>query len=868
MSEVDVDRLRALRRRAYTLLNTLEADLKYFQHSDPTRGFVRKPDSDSSGNDTNVTTTGSCLMALALCGRIQDFYGDGKKTASEIFWNIVSAPWMSSGLAENNAFTTTLVIRTFGLLVENGVIESTAAVKNKVKLWELYVPVKDPNGLASKLANGQDKLSRSIFDLLSRNAQIKVTKAANSPVSSDDGKAALAALLARELDRIARTASFRALTEQADESATRQAESLQGDYDLAQLNRRILHEAYADNIDALAPLSLTDIASRLSETPENSAKPDHFRINNYPPAAAVIYWFVDGVHRGHIDLEPRRWQVLCDWAASEFARQRSLVVARHAAMMDPVSMGMAACLCARLRAISSKGQRGMDSAHQAGLPSVVELEESILELFAEQTESGIWPKYFPLFHYQEAGSNFCFTFELLEAVLTEFSQTSSDVSETASRLFGNDNFLRGLERAVTWCETNRLEFPYTRIQKQLTFRGWNSGGSFETLRQGQPESWATAVVHMFLWELTSSLSQHIQSHLMTRYRATRPRADWRTIDAVLDIDLWLGKPIGLKALLSQTIVEAFKNADADTLRKKPRSHVPLSALLFGPPGTSKTEITKAVAATLGWPIVEIDPSHFLRRGYQNIYVEAEHIFEDVMDLSGVVVLFDEMDALVQKRNGHAVLDTESKFLTTYMLPKLAKLHDAGRVVFFMATNFQQDFDDAIKRAGRFDFLLCMGPPTLEDKCKNIHVFFGAGQDETKGAATEQTLLAGQLIRDYCSQDQSLRQQLELYTFGEFKSFITRLDKKAGIGDRLQTLGLANFSQAVIEDSLSVGLKMTDLRPVLEAMGAKTLAELDSKEIDLAVLEAKHVSLSAPAVRYAIDRQQSRRQCARLASESL
>src|SRR3954467_9755446 len=108
MSEVDVDRLRALRSRASVLLSTLRSDLKDFQHSDIKRGFVRKPDSDSVGKETNVTTTCSCVMALALCGQLNKFYGDAGQTAEEIFWNIVEAPWMSSGLSENNAFTSTL----------------------------------------------------------------------------------------------------------------------------------------------------------------------------------------------------------------------------------------------------------------------------------------------------------------------------------------------------------------------------------------------------------------------------------------------------------------------------------------------------------------------------------------------------------------------------------------------------------------------------------------------------------------------------------------------------------------------------------------------------------------------------------------
>src|SRR5206468_142935 len=194
-----------------------------------------------------------------------------------------------------------------------------------------------------------------------------------------------------------------------------------------------------------------------------------FGINEYAASAAIIYWFVDGIARAGLDLPEPNWVALCRWATAEFARQRSLVVAHHAAMMDPIAMAMAACLCARLRALSNSGALGMTSAHQALLPSVTELEQAIVELFDQQTQSGIWPKYFPLFHYQEAGSNFCFTFELLEAVLTDFSDKSN-------RLIGNADFIDGLELAVTWCERNRLQYSTTRDTKQLLFTGWNSGG--------------------------------------------------------------------------------------------------------------------------------------------------------------------------------------------------------------------------------------------------------------------------------------------------------------------------------------------------------------------------------------------------------
>ena len=53
------------------------------------------------------------------------------------------------------------------------------------------------------------------------------------------------------------------------------------------------------------------------------------------------------------------------------------------------------------------------------------------------------------------------------------------------------------------------------------------------------------------------------------------------------------------------------------------------------------------------------------------------VFEDLTDLFGAVILFDEMDALVQSREpGEATpreLDVTQRFLTTSMLPKLLQL---------------------------------------------------------------------------------------------------------------------------------------------------------------------------------------------------
>ena len=209
---------------------------------------------------------------------------------------------------------------------------------------------------------------------------------------------------------------------------------------------------------------------------------------------------------------------------------------------------------------------GPKKDHIAALPSLVELEHSIHELVSKQTETGIWNKYFPLFHYQDAGSNFCFAFELLEAVLCEFGPSCSN-------LLSRPNIVAALEKAVGWCETNKLP-PY--VEESRTYSGWNSGGQLSSLEAGQPESWATAVVHMFLNELTSVLSQQIQGMVLGKYKVRLPeKVDFTNhendphptaLSQMLDIDILLPhESRQLSEMLRDRIVATQKGKSEKTL---------------------------------------------------------------------------------------------------------------------------------------------------------------------------------------------------------------------------------------------------------------------------------------------------------------
>jgi hypothetical protein len=112
-------------------------------------------------------------MGLAVTNSFREFYSTSKvREASTIFERVVNAPWMSSGLTANNAFTTTLVLRTFGFLEEEKLLGSQPAIagatqQDQTKTWELHLGIKNPFHFAEILIKHADAASEFFWLSLS-----------------------------------------------------------------------------------------------------------------------------------------------------------------------------------------------------------------------------------------------------------------------------------------------------------------------------------------------------------------------------------------------------------------------------------------------------------------------------------------------------------------------------------------------------------------------------------------------------------------------------------------------------------------------------------------------------------------------------
>lgn len=211
----------------------------------------------------------------------------------------------------------------------------------------------------------------------------------------------------------------------------------------------------------------------------------------------------------------------------------------------------------------------------------------------------------------------------------------------------------------------------------------------------RPEAWVNALVVEFLSAyldlLRAACAPIIKADLNASIEA--PRKKWSEL-----------ADSGWKQQLTRDFLMPLSKRD-------PTKALPVcSILLFGPPGTSKTTIAKAIAHELKWPFILISPDQFAENGLEGVIRFGRQLFERLLRLENCVVLFDEVDELVFSRE-RGNTEKIGRFITTSMLPWIQGLHDKGKIVFIATTNHIRHFDPAIRRPGRFDFVLPVGPPT-------------------------------------------------------------------------------------------------------------------------------------------------------------
>jgi uridine kinase len=280
--------------------------------------------------------------------------------------------------------------------------------------------------------------------------------------------------------------------------------------------------------------------------------------------------------------------------------------------------------------------------------------------------------------------------------LTDFDDNIDKILQTV---------LPGLRRVGLYLSETFQKIKGSKIE------GWASD---RTRKMQTTEAWITSLANRFFYRLWIAEKAVLRHRSLAKLGLRYHRSNSLLLKTK---ELWEKQIIEPDSLLKpvETVWEKFvspliSQMDSGNIICEPSKNG-VSFIVYGPPGSGKTFFVENIAKTLDWPLVEINPGHFISSGLELIEATSKEIFDLLYNINHAVVFFDECDELFRNRDSkpesaRSILS----FATASMLPKLQKLHDSRNVIFVLGTNYLSNMDAAIIRPGRFDEIVFFDRP--------------------------------------------------------------------------------------------------------------------------------------------------------------
>ena len=144
-------------------------------------------------------------------------------------------------------------------------------------------------------------------------------------------------------------------------------------------------------------------------------------------------------------------------------------------------------------------------------------------------------------------------------------------------------------------------------------------------------------------------------------------------------------------------------------------------LLFGPPGTGKTFIVKAIANEVKANFINVNQSSLSSKFFGEFEKNISSLFKAAYLLSPSIIFFDEIDSMVPRRD---TSDSDaSQRGVSQLLQEVGGLNSQKNknVFIIAATNNPWKIDEAIMRPGRFDVKIYVPLPDYEARKKILEL---------------------------------------------------------------------------------------------------------------------------------------------------
>jgi cell division protease FtsH len=169
----------------------------------------------------------------------------------------------------------------------------------------------------------------------------------------------------------------------------------------------------------------------------------------------------------------------------------------------------------------------------------------------------------------------------------------------------------------------------------------------------------------------------------------------------------------------KTIYNIIKNVDN---YKKQNIRLPKGIILYGDPGVGKTLLAKALANESNTPFFYVNGSDFGDMFAGVGKAKVNKIFSKARKEKSAIVFIDEIDAIGIKRTGGGAVETDRSNTLNAILVEMDGFNKRGNIFVMASTNRLEELDPALTRKGRFDKLIKISKPNLEERIAILKLY--------------------------------------------------------------------------------------------------------------------------------------------------
>ncbi len=137
---------------------------------------------------------------------------------------------------------------------------------------------------------------------------------------------------------------------------------------------------------------------------------------------------------------------------------------------------------------------------------------------------------------------------------------------------------------------------------------------------------------------------------------------------------------------------------------------PSGILLFGPPGTGKTMLMRALARELKYHFIEVKCANIMSEWYGESEKNVVEVFAKARTMAPAILFFDEIDVIGKKRAKGGLDEVTPRILSTMLQEMDGAVKSKASVIVVGTTNIPDQLDRALLRPGRFDKIIYMHLP--------------------------------------------------------------------------------------------------------------------------------------------------------------